>query len=62
MTKLPIYFAIVPDGDREPIAVFRDLDEAMVWALGTLGSDRFVIRQVALARETSAAVTSSRPV
>jgi hypothetical protein len=48
-----LYFAIVPDGDREPIAVFRDLDEAMMWALGMLGSDRFVIRQVALAREAT---------
>ena len=38
MTKHLLYFAVVPDGDREPIAVFRDLDEAMVWALGTLGS------------------------
>jgi hypothetical protein len=62
MTKLPIYFAIVPDGDREPIALFRDLDEAMVWALGTLGSDRFVIRKIALARDATAAATVSRPV
>jgi hypothetical protein len=56
-----LYFAVVRDGEPDPIAVFRELDEAMLWGLQVLGSDRFVIRQVALARDAASAAQAARP-
>jgi hypothetical protein len=41
-------FAVIPDGSVEPVAVFFDLADAIDWALGAFGSDRFRIRGVAL--------------
>lgn len=37
-------FAIIPDGRRQPTAVFTDLEDATEWALEKYGSDRFSIR------------------
>ncbi len=41
-------FAIVPDEQEQPTAAFRDLEDAMTWALARYGGDRFRIRQLAL--------------
>jgi hypothetical protein len=37
-------FAIIPDGSRQPTALFTDLEDATEWALEKYGSDRFSIR------------------
>lgn len=37
-------FAIYPDGQELPTALFEDLEDATTWALEKYGSDRFTIR------------------
>jgi hypothetical protein len=37
-------FAIYPDGEERPTALFVDLEEATEWALEKYGSDRFAIK------------------
>ena len=36
-------FAIIPDGDRQPSALFTDLEAAMNWGIETYGCDAFRI-------------------
>lgn len=40
------YFAVVPDGQGQPAALFQQLEDAIEWALAALGSDKFSIRGV----------------
>ena len=46
-------FGIVPDGTDEPAAVFRDLEDAMLWGLEKYGAEKFSIRKCALAEAHS---------
>ncbi len=39
-------FAIIPDGDQQPSAMFTDLEDAMDWGLETYGGDAFRIRYI----------------
>lgn len=39
-------YAIVPDGSREPVALFEELEDAMDWGLQRFGNDAFQIRYV----------------
>jgi len=39
-------YAIVPDGTREPVALFEELEDAMDWGLQRFGNDAFQIRYV----------------
>jgi hypothetical protein len=48
MTPFPCEYAIFPDGEKKPAAVFHALDDAIDWALERLGADRFSIRHVSL--------------
>jgi hypothetical protein len=41
-------FAVIPDALGVPTAFFPDLEDALDWALQRYGSDRFVIRGLAL--------------
>jgi hypothetical protein len=36
-------FAIIPDGDHQPSALFTDLETAMNWGIETYGCDAFRI-------------------
>jgi hypothetical protein len=40
-------FAIFPDGQEDPTAFFRELEDATDWALEKYGSDRFSIKYCA---------------
>lgn len=51
------YFAVVPDGAEDPVAVFAELEAALDWAVARYGSDRFRIRGTACV----AATTARRP-
>ena len=42
-------FAIIPDGDQQPSALFIDLEAAMDWGLQTYGCDAFRIRWLEVA-------------
>ncbi len=37
-------YAIIPDGQDAPSALFTDLEDAVVWGLSTYGGDAFRIR------------------
>ena len=37
-------FAIIPDGQNAPSALFTDLEDAVDWGLTTYGGDAFRIR------------------
>ena len=37
-------FAVIPDGNSSPAAVFTTLEEAIDWGLSRYGSDSFRIR------------------
>jgi hypothetical protein len=39
-------YAIVPDGDNQPAALFEELEDAMDWGLQRYGNDAFRIRYV----------------
>jgi hypothetical protein len=48
--RFELEFAVYPDeGGAVPAAVFRDLGDAMEWAVQQFGSDRFAIRRFDLA-------------
>jgi hypothetical protein len=53
-------FAIYPDGEDHPTALFADLEEATEWALEKYGSDRFAIKYLTLmpAEATGAAAAN----
>jgi len=42
-------FAIFPDGDQQPSALFADLEAAMEWGVETYGCDAFRIRWLEVA-------------
>ena len=42
-------YAIYPDSDPKPAAIFADLDEAMLWACARYGNDNFKIKYLAIA-------------
>lgn len=42
-------YAIIPDHTREPAALFGALEDAVDWALGRFGNDRFSIRMMLVA-------------
>lgn len=42
-------FAIIPDGDQQPSALFKDLEAAMDWAVETYGCDALRIRWLEVA-------------
>ena len=39
-------YAIIPDGNADPVALFEDLEDAMDWGLRRYGGDAFRIRYV----------------
>jgi hypothetical protein len=41
-------YAVFPDGNSSPAAVFSDLEEAISWGLTRYGSDAFTIRSLAV--------------
>lgn len=41
-------FAVVPDGQDEPAAVFAELEDALNWGLRRLGNDAFSVRRLQL--------------
>lgn len=41
-------FAIVPEGDEQPSAVFWDLEDAMAWANDRFGSESFRVQRLEL--------------
>lgn len=47
-------FAIVPDGQHQPTALFDDLEDAMEWGLKKYGGDRFSIRRFTYLEATEA--------
>lgn len=40
------YFAVIPDGQAQPAAVFAQLEDAIDWGVGKIGQNRFSIRGV----------------
>jgi hypothetical protein len=55
-------FAIIPDGNEVPVAVFESLEDAMEWGVHKYGGGRFTIRhmpvtQAAAARAKKAAAS-----
>jgi len=42
-------FAIIPDGDQQPSALFLDLEHAMDWGVETYGCDAFRIQWLEVA-------------
>jgi len=43
-------FAIIPDGDQQPSALFTDLEAAMNWGIETYGCDAFRIQWLEVAQ------------
>jgi hypothetical protein len=41
-------YAVIPDGNSAPAAVFFDVEEAIDWALTRYGSDAFSIKGLAV--------------
>jgi hypothetical protein len=41
-------YAVIPDGNSAPSAVFFDVEEAIDWALTRYGSDSFCIKGLAV--------------
>ncbi|HXU81856.1 MAG TPA: hypothetical protein VN914_10700 [Polyangia bacterium] len=41
-------YAVIPDGNSAPAAVFVDLEEAIDWGLTRYGSDAFSIKGLAI--------------
>jgi hypothetical protein len=39
-------FAIIPDGNDVPVAVFENLEDAMEWGVRKYGGGRFTIRHM----------------
>jgi hypothetical protein len=39
-------FAIIPDGNDVPVAVFENLEDAMDWGVRKYGGGRFTIRHM----------------
>jgi hypothetical protein len=37
-------FGVYPDGQKQPAALFHDLEDAITWGLARYGQDRFAIR------------------
>ena len=58
MTVIEECFAIVPDGQSTPAALFRELEDAMEWGLARYGGDRFTIKRFAY-RESAAGEASA---
>jgi hypothetical protein len=42
-------FAIIPDANPQPAALFSDLEQAMDWGVRTYGTDSFSIRWIEVA-------------
>ena len=40
------YYAVLPDGQERPSAVFEQLEDAIDWGLGRHGADAFRIRRM----------------
>jgi hypothetical protein len=47
-------YAIIPDGNTEPAALFEELEDAMDWGLRRYGDDAFQIRYVEVQSAASA--------
>jgi hypothetical protein len=47
-------FAIIPDGNTEPAALFEELEDAMDWGLRRYGDNAFQIRYVEVSAVESA--------
>ena len=43
-------YAIIPDGQNAPSALFIDLEDAVDWGLSTYGGDAFCIRYLEVAQ------------
>lgn len=43
-------YAIIPDGENVPTALFTELEDAMDWGLHTFGGDAFRIRYLEVAQ------------
>ena len=43
-------YAIIPDGQSSPAALFMELEDAMDWGLHTYGGDAFRIRYLEVAQ------------
>lgn len=39
-------YALIPDGDQQPAALFAELEDAIDWGVQRYGADAFVIRYV----------------
>ena len=46
-------FAIIPDGQNAPSALFAELEDAVDWGLDTYGGDAFRIRYLKVAQVES---------
>lgn len=46
-------FAIIPDGNSQPAALFNDLEDAMDWGLKRYGGDAFKIRYLSVMKVES---------
>jgi hypothetical protein len=56
-------YAIIPDGENAPAALFIELEDAMDWGLHTFGGDAFRIRYLEVAQiEKSDLDGACRPV
>lgn len=55
------YYAVLPDGQERPSAVFEQLEDAIDWGLGRHGADAFRIRRMDVIEvERTEAVGASR--
>lgn len=45
------YYAVIPDGQAQPAAVFQKLQDAINWGMDAVGADKFSIRGVVGAPE-----------
>lgn len=48
-------FAIIPDGEDVPVAVFENLEDAMEWGVRKYGGGQFTIRHIPVTEAASAA-------
>ena len=47
-------FAIIPDGEDVPVAVFESLEDAMDWGVRKYGGGQFTIRHVPVTEAAAA--------
>jgi len=47
---IPCCFAIIPDQEHQPIAVFADLQDALDWGMWRLGGSTFRVKHISIAR------------